>query len=80
LFHSKKYEDRFSPGTLSIYLKPSKTTEDFAMRRETIILLIAVAISFPAFAVAENEKDFEVQTAENLITRLGGLPSVLPLG
>jgi hypothetical protein len=41
--------------------------EDITMRRMTIILLIAVAISFPVYAVAANEKDFEVQTTENLI-------------
>jgi hypothetical protein len=37
------------------------------MWRKTIILLIMVAILFPGFAGAASEKDFEVQTTENLI-------------
>jgi len=38
------------------------------MRRKTIILLLVAAILFPGFAGAASEKDFEVQTTENLIT------------
>jgi len=37
------------------------------MWRNTIILLIMVAILMPGFVGAASEKDFEVQTTENLI-------------
>ena len=37
------------------------------MKRKTIILLLVAAILFPGFAGAASEKDFEVQTTENLI-------------
>ena len=37
------------------------------MRRKTVILLLAVGILFPGFAGAVSEKDFEVQTTENII-------------
>ena len=37
------------------------------MRRKTIILLLAIGILLPGLAGAASEKDFEVQTTENLI-------------
>ena len=37
------------------------------MRRMTLILLLAVAISFPGFAGAVSEKDFEAKTTEEMI-------------
>jgi hypothetical protein len=37
------------------------------MMRKTIIMLLVAAILFPGFAGAVSEKDFEVQTTENLI-------------
>jgi hypothetical protein len=37
------------------------------MKRKTIILLLMAAILFPGFAGAVSEKDFEVQTTENII-------------
>ena len=37
------------------------------MRRKTIILLLAAVILFPGFAGAVSEKDFEVQTTENIV-------------
>ena len=37
------------------------------MRRKTIILLLTVGILMPGLAGAVNEKDFEVQTTENII-------------
>ena len=44
------------------------------MRRKTIILLIVAAILFPGFAGAVGEKDFEVQTTENLINLCTAAP------
>ena len=37
------------------------------MKRKTIILLLVAAILFPGSAGAVSEKDFEVQTTENII-------------
>ena len=37
------------------------------MKRKTIILLLVAAILFPGSAWAVSEKDFEVQTTENII-------------
>ena len=37
------------------------------MRRMTIILLLTVGIILPGIAGAASEKDFEVQTTENII-------------
>jgi hypothetical protein len=37
------------------------------MRKKTIILLLTVGILLPGFAGAASEKDFEVQSTENLI-------------
>jgi len=37
------------------------------MRRKMIILLLTVGILMPGFADAVSEKDFEVQTTENII-------------
>ena len=37
------------------------------MKRKTIILLLVAAILFPGSAGAASEKDFEVQTTENII-------------
>ena len=37
------------------------------MRRKTIILLLVVVILFPGLAGAASEKDFEVQTTENIL-------------
>ena len=37
------------------------------MRRMTLVLLLAVAISFPGFASAVSEKDFEAKTTEEMI-------------
>jgi hypothetical protein len=37
------------------------------MRKKTIILLLAVGILLPGFAGAASEKDFEVQSTENII-------------
>jgi len=37
------------------------------MRRKTIILLLASVILFPGFAGAVSEKDFEVQSTENIL-------------
>ena len=37
------------------------------MRRKTIIWLLAAVILFPGFAGAVSEKDFEVQTTENIV-------------
>ena len=44
------------------------------MRRKTIILLLVAAILFPGFAGAASEKDFEVQTTENLINLCTAAP------
>ena len=41
--------------------------EGITMRRKTITLLIVAVILFPGFAGAVSEKDFEVQTTENII-------------
>jgi hypothetical protein len=41
--------------------------EDIIMRRKMIILLLTVGILMPGFADAVSEKDFEVQTTENII-------------
>ena len=37
------------------------------MRRRTIILLLSAVILFPTIAGAVSEKDFEVQTTENIV-------------
>ena len=37
------------------------------MKRKTVILLLVAAILFPGSAGAASEKDFEVQTTENII-------------
>ena len=37
------------------------------MKPKTIILLLAIGILFPGFAGAVSEKDFDVQTVENII-------------
>jgi hypothetical protein len=37
------------------------------MRKKTIILLLTIGILLPGFANAASEKDFEVQSTENLI-------------
>ena len=44
------------------------------MKRKTIILLLAFAILFPGFAAVASEKDFEVQTTENLINLCAAPP------
>ena len=44
------------------------------MRPKTIILLLAVAILLPAFAGAASEKDFEVQTTENILNLCTAAP------
>jgi hypothetical protein len=41
--------------------------EDIIMRRMMIILLLTVGILMPGLAGAVSEKDFEVQTTENII-------------
>ena len=41
--------------------------EDISMRRKTIILLFAIVILYPDFGGAVSEKDFEVQTTEDMI-------------
>jgi hypothetical protein len=48
--------------------------EGITMRRKTIILLTVAAILFPGFAGAVGEKDFEVQTTENLINLCTAAP------
>jgi len=48
--------------------------EIITMRPKTIILLIAVGILLPGFADAASEKDFEVQTTENLINLCTAAP------
>ena len=44
------------------------------MIRKTIILLLSAVILFPGFAGAVSEKDFEVQTTENLINLCTAAP------
>ena len=44
------------------------------MKRKTIILLLVAAILFPGFAGAASEKDYEVQTTENLINLCTAAP------
>jgi hypothetical protein len=48
-------------------LKPSNIKEEMTMRPKTIFMLLAIVILLPGFAGAAGEKDFEVQTTENLI-------------
>ena len=45
------------------------------MRRKTIILLLAIGILLPGIAGAASEKDFEVQTTENLINLCTAAPN-----
>jgi hypothetical protein len=44
------------------------------MKRKTIILLLVAAILFPGFAGAASEKDFEVQSTQNLINLCTAVP------
>ena len=44
------------------------------MRKTTIILLLTVGILLPGFASAASEKDFEVQTTEDLINLCTAAP------
>jgi hypothetical protein len=44
------------------------------MRPKTIILLFAVGILLPGLAAAASEKDFEVQTTENIINLCTAAP------
>ena len=44
------------------------------MRQKTIILLLAVGILLPGLAGAASEKDFEVQTTENLMNLCTAAP------
>jgi len=44
------------------------------MKRKTIILLLVAAILFPGFAGAASEKDFEVQTTENILNLCTAAP------
>ena len=44
------------------------------MKQKTIILLFAVGILLPGLAAAASEKDFEVQTTENIINLCTAAP------
>jgi hypothetical protein len=44
------------------------------MKPKTIIMLLAIVILLPGFAGAASEKDFEVQTTENLINLCTAAP------
>ena len=44
------------------------------MRRKTIILLLSAVILIPGIAGAVSEKDFEVQTTENMINLCTAAP------
>jgi len=44
------------------------------MRRKTIVLLLAVGILLPGLAGAASEKDFEVQTTEDIINLCTAAP------
>jgi hypothetical protein len=48
--------------------------EDITMLRKMIILLLVVSILLPGFAGAASEKDFEVQTTENILNLCTAAP------
>ena len=70
----KHLAKRFSLWTRSTDFNPSNMREDITMRRMTIILLLTVGILLPGIAGAASEKDFEVQTTENIINLCTTVP------